>query len=462
MATLQPDVLAARLGLFTLWVYPQIRGRLTSGGAAKPSSVFTSYPGAISRVLKRDFLLPVPAQRSFENTAKGLLRSYQHVYGTLALATSRRQPLTEPMWQRVLQLAAGTPLRGRAPWLSPPAHDDRTIIRLGCVLRRTAHRLGEIVEYDPSEITYLTRDHVTFIIGGVVYVDPDDSELTRMKPGDIVNLAPCASKPDQFGEDHCSFPSVIEFRGGRGCAAASIRDIFLETPCHGDARRTRPLFATADGRPYSYGTLNRNLHKLLSAVFGEAIASVISWHGVGRIYLAIALREANCPDPVIQLICRWKCAESLQQYAQIGIKRNIEWIRKAQHANVGVVRTTNLQALDRAALELPALDNHAALAELLDDGPRATRAPPAARAPRAAAQPQPQPVGPPLLTAGDRVEVLWGDDWFAGTFTSSRRTTDANGAPVRLHRIYYDATGPWPAEGDWHDLDDTEWRRIQP
>ena len=71
-------------------------------------------------------------------------------------------------------------------------------------------------------------------------------------------------------------------------------------------------------------------------------------------------------------------------------------------------------------------------------------------------------MGPPLLTAGDRVEVLWGDDWFAGTFTSSRRTTDANGAPVRLHRIYYDATGPWPAEGDWHDLDDTEWRRVQP
>ena len=63
--------------------------------------------------------------------------------------------------------------------------------------------------------------------------------------------------------------------------------------------------------------------------------------------------------------------------------------------------------------------------------------------------------------SGERVEVLWGDEWFAGTFTSSRRTTDADGMPVRLHRIWYDASGPWAAEGDWHDLDDTEWRRIQ-
>ena len=61
-----PDALASRLGLFVLWVYPQIEGRLTKD--AKPSSVFNNYPGAISRILKRDFSCTTssgqPASRS--------------------------------------------------------------------------------------------------------------------------------------------------------------------------------------------------------------------------------------------------------------------------------------------------------------------------------------------------------------------------------------------------------------
>ena len=441
-AVSRPDALAARLGLFTLWTYPQIQGRMAPD--AKPSVVFTNYPGAIARVLKRDFKLPVPPAKTYEGETKGLLRSYAKVYGTLALATRKRQPITPGMWQRVENLKSGDALPGRQPWMTN-AHDDLTVVRLGRVLRKTAHRLGEIVSYLDSEITYLTRANATFCIGGVVYVDPDEATLRRMRIGDVVYIAPCASKPDQFGEDTCPFPSVLEFTGMQGCAATAVRDIFLERPCHGMARHTTPLFATQGGRPYSYGTLNRLLHKLIAALFGEAVASVISWHSF-RIWLAIALREANCPDEMIQLICRWKCKESLQAYAQVGSARNIEWLRRAEHSLVDVVRTANL----------PALDNEISLAYLAGNQPAA---PTRARATRADAA-APMGVGPPLLTAGERVEVLWGDTYYAGAFTSSRRGVNTRGHHARLHRIVYDAGPTWAAHHSWHDLDLEQWRRV--
>ena len=445
-----PDALASRLGLFVLWVYPQIEGRLTKD--AKPSSVFNNYPGAISRILKRDFKLPVPPQKAFEAEAKGLLRSYQKVYGTIALAKRKRMPITPAMWQRVEGLQPGTALANRAPWMSPStAHDDRNVLRLGKVLQKTAHRLGEIVMYHADEITYLTYANVTAEIGGVVRVDPTEEQLRSMRPGDRFFIAPCASKPDQFGEEHCHFPSVIELSGTPGSAGAAIRDILLERPCHGDARRTMPLFATADGRPYTYSTLNRLLHQLMAALFGEGIASTLSWHSF-RIWLAIALREAGCPDEIVQLICRWQCRESLQAYAQIGIQRNLHWTNRAEKVQVQVMRTG----------ALPALDNEDALARLNDDvlvqrrtvqqrpGPTAT----------ATGQAAPQAIGPPLLAPRDRVEVRWGDEFFPAVFTSSRIGISSNGRPARLHRLWYDATGGWPAQGHWHDLDKEEWRRI--
>ena len=58
-----PDLLAMRLGLFTLWVYPRIQGR--SQADAKPRSVFANYPGAVARVLKRDHKLSEPVQIHF-------------------------------------------------------------------------------------------------------------------------------------------------------------------------------------------------------------------------------------------------------------------------------------------------------------------------------------------------------------------------------------------------------------
>lgn len=117
IAVNQPDLLASRLGLFLLWVYPRIKGR--GRADAHPRSVLNSYPVAIVRILKRDHKLPTPRASTYEAEARGLLRGYKRIYGTLALAPKRRQPMTRSLWARVEGLRQGQHLRGRTPWLAP-------------------------------------------------------------------------------------------------------------------------------------------------------------------------------------------------------------------------------------------------------------------------------------------------------------------------------------------------------
>lgn len=441
LAVNRPDELASRLGIFVLWVYPQLKGRRTPD--ALPRTALNNYAGAIARILKRDYRLPVPRQAHYEAETKGLLRSYKQIYGTLALAPHRRQPMTRPMWAKVEALAPGQALPGRAAWLAN-RHDDMTLLRLGRFLWKTAHRLGEIVSLSAVEINYLTREHVSFRIAGVPRRNPTEAELRSMRAGDLVLVAPCSSKADQFGEEHCPFPAVIEYDGTATCAAAALRDIELERPCSGAARATTPLFPRADGQPYSYSQLNHMLHTLIAALFGEQIARVISWHSF-RIGLACALRAANCPDAHIQLICRWKCAESLQVYAQLDSTNHTAWLRKAAEVSFDALRTANI----------PQLDNAEELAELAQPTARTTARPTAQPAGAVAAQ---QPIPTPLLQPGARVQVQWGDRWFRGTFTSSRAGIGYDGQRTRLYRIWYDAASGWRAQAKWHDLANEQWR----
>lgn len=101
----QPDLLSTRLGLFLLWVYPRLKGR--GRADAHPRSVLNNYPGAVARILRRDHKLPTPRASTYEAEARGLLRGYKRVYGTLALAPRRRQPMTRSLWRRVEALSPG-------------------------------------------------------------------------------------------------------------------------------------------------------------------------------------------------------------------------------------------------------------------------------------------------------------------------------------------------------------------
>ena len=342
-AQLQADVVAARLSLFVLWVYPRLQGRRQSD--AHPRSAFAH---ALS--IRRTFVrrgVPMPKAKAIEGTTKGLLRSYKLAYGEAAVAPQRKEPMLRSMWQRVESLAEGHPLPGRQPWSPRSSHVDRVVLRLGRVLWRTGHRLGEIVTDGSSEPTYLTRANVTLRLRNRALVDPSPEQWRQAGRGDSILLAPCASKTDQFGLEHCPFPSVLPFDNSATSAAASIRDIELETPCRGSARRQVPLFATETGRPFIYSTLHGALRQLLTALFGARVASTISWHSI-RIGLACALLRAGCPPAIIQLICRWASEQSLRVYARIGTNLHIEWTDKAAQANVDAVQVGNLPRLDNS------------------------------------------------------------------------------------------------------------------
>jgi hypothetical protein len=262
------------------------------------------------------------------------------------LMPGHKQPLTPDMWAKIERLPDGANLPGRTDWSPSTRHRDRTILRLGRVLWRTGHRLGEIVWHPSGEINYLTRKSVAIAkTNGRKISQPTAQDWRELAPADAVLLAPCASKSDQFGEEHCPFPSILPCSGGPDSAAYAIRDIELESPCAAAERHRTPLFADANGSPFTYAILHAELRKLLAALYGEKRAAAYSWHSF-RIGLACALHAADCPDAVIQLICRWANPASLKVYRQMGIEKNIYWTERAQHVTFDATRVNNLPALD--------------------------------------------------------------------------------------------------------------------
>ena len=82
--------------------------------------------------------------------------------------------------------------------------------------------------------------------------------------------------------------------------------------------------------------------------------------------------------------------------------------------------------------------------------------------------PPAQQVGPAPLKRGARLSVYWTDmnEWFSGTFTTSRVEDADGGGRQRACCIVYDAVGPWAAcnkaqQTYWHCLDDEQWTRLE-
>ena len=338
-----PHEISQRLSIFQAWVYPQLKGLKQPD--AKPRSVFNGYVLAIRRIFEREHV-PMPKAKTIETSLKGLLRAFKDIYGHEALMPGRKQPFTPAMWARVEGLSEGHSLRGRPAWSPATRLRDRNLLRLGRVLWRTGHRLGEIVWHPSGGVHYLTRSCVSISkADGRKIPYPTAADWHSLSPGDSILLGPCTSKSDQFGEEHCPFPSILPYDGSDSSAAAAVRDIELEQPCAPDKRRFTPLFCDDSMQPFTYAMLHRDLRQLLAALFGESFSGAFSWHSV-RIGLACALHAADCPDPVIQLICRWASPDSLKVYRQMGIEKNIFWVNRAQSTTFDATRVNNLPALD--------------------------------------------------------------------------------------------------------------------
>ena len=76
-------------------------------------------------------------------------------------------------------------------------------------------------------------------------------------------------------------------------------------------------------------------------------------------------------------------------------------------------------------------------------------------------------VAPSPLRQGDRVSIFWTEmnEWYDGTFRTSRVEPADGGGNQRSSCILYDAVGEWAQCNRsqltyWHCLDDEQWKRA--
>jgi hypothetical protein len=283
----------------------------------------------------------MPGYKAVKAQLFGLMRMYLIYHGPHSLAPRRAEPMRFSMVDKMVSIPINGTVRVGARMWTDSDHDIFMFRRLICFMMVTAFRLAEIVWHLSGEIMFLTRACAWWVIGGIVFLDPTREQLLSLKVGDKACVCPPRAKPDQWGEIHCPFPVTLPFRPEVGNAAAGLRDIELNRPCHGAERETFPLFATASGVPYTHSVLGSLLRSVLTHLFGSAVASLYTWHSF-RAGLATALHASGCPDAVIQLICRWMCPESLHVYRRIGGSEHVFHVQRAASANVDLIQSKNV------------------------------------------------------------------------------------------------------------------------
>ena len=327
------------LASFLLWVYPLMRGK-QGRRWAKPASAF-QYVLALIRIFRR-WDIALPSAKTVKQKVRGLMRAFKDVYGAMALAPKRKEPMRYSMLQRIFALNEDTKLCDGLVWSPMKCPLCSCTCELLATAWRGGYRLGDLIGDHASK-----RADLTWCLGGKVVSDATDAQLANMREGDFGRLGPGHSKTDQFGQTWAPFGTVLPFHDAPGNAARMLRDRELAEPCHGTSRATTPLF-TVEGRVPSHSALDRMLNSLLLTLFGAHTASTFSWHSV-RSGLATSLAAAKCPDEQIMLCCRWASPESLRLYKRIGASESIDWVDQAEavpEAALDSLQLTNVPCIE--------------------------------------------------------------------------------------------------------------------
>lgn len=267
----------------------------------------------------------MPPYKMLKASLAHLSRLYLAYHGPHSLAPRRAEPMKYSMVLVLDAIAEGSTV-GKMIWLSTN-HDIFMFKCRNLVMWPTAFRLGEMVTHSSGELMFLTRSCLTWSLSGVIVQNPTRAQMGAMRAGDFARLAPSRSKPDQWGEIHCPFPVVLDYRDEPGNAAHALRALELRCACEQQERATRPLFADANGKAYTHSFLDRLLKAALTFCFGAKVASLFTWHSY-RSGLATALHAAKVDDGMVQLICRWMCPESLHVYRRMGTREHASLIHR--------------------------------------------------------------------------------------------------------------------------------------
>ena len=307
-------------------------------GAAfiKPSSAM-AYPLAIIRIFGR-WGISMPSFKALKASYAHLARLYLEHHGPYSLSPRRAEPIKRSMVVAMDRIPRAQSVGGRR-WEGWDVLNFRAI---NTVLWETGHRLSAVVYHTSGEIMYFTFESLVWVIDGHVIRNPTREQLNQLKPGrDYALLFPPRSKPDQWGELHSPFPSVLLYYQEPANAASNLRDIELHAPCAQSQRSATPLFRSSSGEVYRHAFLDRMLKRVLLHCFGVAATRVYTWHSY-RVGLATALYAAGVTDAEIQLICRWLCAASLRIYRRMGIHQQATSVRQASSVRMHTLQGANV------------------------------------------------------------------------------------------------------------------------
>ena len=333
-----PERQAFLLGVLMLYASAVCVPRTAGRQCIKPRSAL-AYPLAIIRVFSR-WGIAMPGFKALQSQLAGLQRAYLAYHGPKSLAPVRAEPMRFSMVRQMHDIPCDGSVKIRSFIWDDLNHDVFMFRRLQVIDIRGGWRLAEWVRHESGEIMYMCRSDLWWRLKGRIVHDPTEAEMDSVTVGDAAFLAPPRTKPDQWGEIHCPFPTTLPFDHSPDNAAAALRDIEKRCPCHGAERERRPVIANAAGNPYTHAFLDNMLHLVLVHRFGAAMASLFSWHSY-RSGLCTALFAANCPDAVNQLICRWMCPESLHVYRRMGTAEHAAWVQKAAAASVDAIQSGN-------------------------------------------------------------------------------------------------------------------------
>ena len=449
-----PERESLKLAAWLLWRAQRAVPR-SRKGVAKPMSIYQNYL-ALRRVFRsRD--VELPPSGTVRETLKGLIRRFIRRFGIGELRPKRVEPVTPALIRKCLQLTRdGTAhIKGRQWTLSswvPFIVTAWMIINLSIGSRK-----GESTELtgDVDENDWFVRAAVTYWLNGRTYVDPPVHALLQMKEGDHAALAPQGSKCDQYGTCHGTEPIILPYHDDDMNAAKWLRDVEVRHPVHGATRKTTPLFADEQGRPFKDATFAGYVMGVLTAVVGETRAQLLSPHS-WRVWLASSLRMCGATDARIQAMGRWLNPDSVKIYARMTKQEYAAWVDKLMAVKrIDTARTTSLPVMDLAdAISAWGKQLHVDGDDTLE---RWNTEQPAAAAPARAP-----------ATRGARVAVYWTDmgEWYEGTYQTSRVEKADGGGTQRASCILYDAVGQWESCNKqtltyWHCLDDEQWRFVE-
>ena len=316
----------------------------TKGTHPKPSSAFDSYL-AVQRVLDLQSIPRLP-MREIRSMVKGLAKQYIDEHGLEAILPHRKQPFSNRQQERLVNAIPNGAKVGKFRYLRDSYFGD-TWDALNKVLEVSGFRKAEWAVAARG-----LKTHMTF--AQIAYAFDKDSPIVRrpsraqlqMRTG-YVYLYPVPSKCDPDGSIFCTkaIPLRLDDPNGPGVAIMRLERRLYEQGVSNELRKTRPIFATQEGEPFTAAEMDAVLSDALRLTDPSYDGVAHSWHSY-RIRLACKLRAAKMDDHTIQACLRWRTAKALDVYARFEAEFYDSILRDAAREDATSVSLTSLPEVD--------------------------------------------------------------------------------------------------------------------